>query len=61
MKLDYGTQISKAPIKLSIGTLRKPILDDIAELGFDKFYYFEYLTTLNPELYYTTIKGKEGI
>lgn len=60
IELDYGTQLSPSDIKLSIGTLRKPKLRDIAELTFDKFSYFELLAKLTPEQYYKDILGKQG-
>lgn len=60
MRLDYGTQISPAPITLSIGTLRKPTLKEISELTFDKFIYYEFLIKLTPETYYTELKGDDG-
>ena len=58
MKLDYGTQLSPLPIKLSIGTLRKPTLRDIAEMGFDKFNFYELFSKITPQLYYEKICGK---
>lgn len=60
MKLDYGTQLSPYPIKLSIGTLIKPKLKDIAELSFEKFSYYEVLIKMTPEFYYTKIMGDKG-
>ena len=60
MRLDYGTQISPAPITLSIGTLKKPTLREISELTFDKFSYFEFLMKMTPELYYTKLKVEYG-
>lgn len=64
MRFDYGTQLSPSPIVLSIGTLIKPKLKDIADttrgMSFDKFNYFEVLIKMNPESFYTKIKGDEG-
>lgn len=64
MKFDYGTQINPYPIVLSIGTLVKPKLKDIADqkqgMSFDKFNYFEVLIKMNPEIFYTKIKGDDG-
>lgn len=60
MRLDYGTQISPSPIRLSIGTLKKPTLEDISALTFDKFSYFEFLMKMTPELYYTKLKVEYG-
>lgn len=64
MKFDYGTQLSPFPIVLSIGTLVKPKLKDIAglsgDMSFDRFNYFEALVKLTPETFYTMLKGSEG-
>lgn len=60
MKLDYGTQISPIPITLSIGTLRKPTLREIAELTFDKFEYYKFFIKMTPEIFYTTVKEDGG-
>ena len=55
MRLDYGTQLSPLPIKLSIGTLRKPTLRDISNITFDKFNFFEVFTKMTPQTYYEKI------
>ena len=60
MRLDYGTQISPAPITLSIGTLRKPTLQDISELTFDKFSYYEFFVKMTPKTFYTELRGDDG-
>ena len=64
MRLDYGTQLSPYPIRLSIGTLIKPKLKDIADstkgMSFEKFYYFEYLLKMTPEYFYQEMKSDEG-
>lgn len=60
MKLDYGTLLSPMPIKLSIGTLRKPTLKEICDLGFDKFNTYEAFLKLTPEIYYTKLKENSG-
>lgn len=60
MELDYGAQLSPAPIKLSIGTVRKPRLKEIADIGFDELNMYETFTKMTPELLYTKIKGEEG-
>lgn len=60
MQLDYGTLLSRSPVRLSIGRLRKPRLKDIAKLGFDKFGYYESLLKMSPELLYSTILGEHG-
>lgn len=54
-KLDYGTLLSSKPIKLSIGSLRKPKLYEIAALSFEKFNLFQSFLKLTPEFYYTKI------
>lgn len=59
MKLDYGTQLSPEPIKLSVGTLRKPKLFEIAELNFDAFDIYEMFLKLTPEIFYTKLKGND--
>lgn len=60
MRLDYGTQISYAPITLSIGTIHKPTLHEIAFLGFDKFDFYKFLTKMTPEFYYKAFCKDEG-
>lgn len=60
MKLDYGTQLSPYPIELSIGTLIKPKLSDIAKLSFDKFGYYEFLLKLSPETFYSSLNSEVG-
>ena len=60
MRLDYGTQLSPYPIELSIGTLIKPTLREIAKISFDKFNYYEVLIKLSPEAFYKEIKGEDG-
>ena len=60
IELKYGTQLSPTPIKLSIGTLRKPKLKEIAEIGFDEFNLFETFAKMTPELWFTKIKGEDG-
>lgn len=57
MKLDYITLLNPHPIKLSIGTLRKPTLqeiyDEITFLHYDRFLSFLKLT---PEVYFKSIE-----
>lgn len=60
MRLDYGTILCPEPITLSIGTLKSPTLREIAKLSFDKFGYFEFLLKMNPETFYTIVKGDDG-
>lgn len=57
MKLDYMTQLNPNPIKLSVGTVRKPKLRDIADLTFSQFEFYEMFLRMSPELFYTKIKG----
>ncbi len=45
---------------LSIGSLRKPKLIEIAQLSFDKFSLYETFLKMTPELFYTKIKGDDG-
>lgn len=59
MKLDYGTQLSPVPVKLSIGSIKKPTLREIAELSFDKFSFYEMMLKLTPELYYENMCSPE--
>ena len=66
MKLSYGTQISPFPIPLSMGTLRKPKLRDIADprgqlkMSFEKFYFYEFLITMTPEEFFTQVDFEVG-
>ena len=60
MRLDYGTQISPVPITLSVGVLRKPTLQEIAEISFDRFTYYEFLIKMTPEIYYTELQKENG-
>lgn len=56
MKFTYGTMLSPSPIKLSIGTLRKPTLKEISdEIGFDMYDNFEAFSKLTPKLFYTEL------
>lgn len=57
MKLDYGTQLSPLPITLSIGTLKKPTLKEIAKIGFEKFNVFEFFLKMSPKTYYTKVQN----
>ena len=52
MRLDYGTMISPYPIKLTVGTIRKPKLQAIGEMGFDQFKFLESFMTITPKDYY---------
>jgi len=59
MRLDYGTQLSPSPIKLSVGTLRKPTLREIAntlaDMSFEKFNFFQVFLKMTPDKYYGSI------
>lgn len=59
MRLDYGTQLSPTPIKLSIGTLKKPTLREISDLSFDKFNLYEAFLKITPEQYLTKSRDKK--
>lgn len=60
MILDYGTQISFEPIKLSIGTIIKPTLKQIAKISFKKFELYESLLKITPEHIYTKLLKDNG-
>ena len=64
MRLEYETQISPYPIILSIGTLRKPTLQEIFDtssgMSFERFCYYELFLKMSPQTFYTDIKGEEG-
>jgi len=55
MKLDYGTQLSPEPIVLSIGTIRKPRLKNIAQITFGRFMMYEVFLKATPEIFYTKL------
>lgn len=56
MRFDYGTQLNPNPIPLSIGTLKKPTLNEISTLTFDKFNMFEVFLKMTPERFFTKFK-----
>lgn len=60
MKLDYGTQLSRKPIKLSIGTIKKPTLDEISEITFGVFEQYESMLKMKPEFILSQFVGDEG-
>lgn len=60
MRLDYATLLSPAPIKLSIGTIRKPTLKEIFEITYEKFGFYELLLKLTPIQFYTVLIGDAG-
>lgn len=53
MLLDYGTQLSPEPIPLSIGSLKKPRLRDIAHISFSLFSTFQFFMKCTPKDFYT--------
>ena len=61
MRLSYGELIGRSPIKLSIGSIRKPLLKDIDDLGFQLFDQYESLLFLTAEIYYTKFLGENGV
>ena len=65
MRLDYGTQLSPSPIKLSVGTLRKPTLREItdtsADMSFEKFNFFQVFLKMTPDKYYGSISTNNPI
>lgn len=56
MRFDYGTQLNPNPILLSIGTLKKPTLNEISRLTFDKFSIYEAFLKMTPSGFITTFK-----
>lgn len=58
MKLDYGTMISAYPLHLTVGTIKKPRIDDIERIGFDEFGLLEGFLTIKPKDYYAKNKGE---
>lgn len=61
MKLDYGTQLSPDPIKLSVGgKLVKPTLSRISQLTFSLFNLYEMFVKCTPEEYYTKLLRDDG-
>ena len=61
MILDYGTQISFEPIKLAVGTIRKPTLRDISKISFAKFQLFESILRLQPQDFFENDKVDNSI
>lgn len=49
--LSYGKKIGRSHININIGMIRKPLLSEIDELGFDVFDFYEGLLVLTPSLY----------
>ena len=63
MKLDYGNITSPYPIPLTIGTIRKPTLGEIADpnvIGFYKFAVYQSLLILTPQEYYQKLGDQES-
>ena len=63
MRLDYGMMTSPYPIPLTIGTIRKPTLGEIADpriCGFETFGIYESFLAMTPENYYTKIAKDAG-
>ena len=58
MKLDYGTMISSYPIRLTVGTVKKPTIDDVERIGFDEFGLIEGFLSLKPKNYYAKNKNE---
>lgn len=61
MIFDYGTLISPNPIKLSIGSLKKPKLIEIGEITFSRFYMYETFLKITPEEFYKSFYSNEKI
>ena len=59
MKLEYGEQISPSPIKLTIGTLVKRTLRDVADISFQTFAYYQALLKLTPQEFYCKWSNEE--
>ena len=61
-KFTYDMMLSPYPIRLSIGTLRKPTLEEIfKDIGFEQYQSFEGFTRLTPEIFYTKMNDEEGL
>ena len=61
MILDYGTQISFEPIKLAVGTIKKPTLREISKISFAKFQLFESILRLKPQDFFENDKIDNSI
>lgn len=59
-KFPYALVLAPYPIRLSIGTLRKPTLKEIYDLDFNLYTSYEALAKLTPKDYYTKMDGDEG-
>ena len=60
MILDYFTIQNYKPINLSIGSIRKPTLEDISYLTFDKYNLYVFLLKITPYTYYTVWRKEDG-
>ena len=60
MIFGYGTLINPEPISLSVGTLKKPKLKEIAEISFERFDFYKTLLKITPFEYYTVLLGDHG-
>jgi len=61
MKIDYGVMIGPSPIKLSIGSIKKPTLKEIEDITFDTFGMYQDLLRLTPEIFYGESKDEERV
>ena len=59
MILSYGTLLSRKPLSLSIGKVRKPTISDIEDVGFESFYLYESFLKMTPNDFYTDL-DQEG-
>ena len=61
MKIEYGAMIGFSPIRLSIGSIKKPTLREIEEMTFEKFGLYQDLLRLSPEIFYGESKDEERV
>lgn len=61
MILDYGTLLSCSPLKLSNGTIRKPKISDIEDIGYHNFYLYEMFLKMTPKTFYEEIDKNGAI
>lgn len=59
MILDQGTLLYPGPLKLSIGSIKKPKLSEIYYLSFNKFEFYEVMLKATPEIIYGDILGSK--
>lgn len=61
-KFSYDMMLTPYPIPLSIGSLRKPTLEEILrDIGYEQYQTYEAFLKLTPELFYTKMDGEEGL